>query len=71
MKNNPDQFYQEQYLNGGDKKWKSQFYQMESGNYSTKRLEEEAEKRGHEVKVIKYKNCYVSIEQGKTSLLQR
>lgn len=35
-----------------------------NGNYSTKRLVEEAEKRGHKVKVIKYKNCYVSIEQG-------
>ena len=34
------------------------------GNYSTKRLVEEAKKRGHEVEVIKYKNCYVSIEQG-------
>jgi ribosomal protein S6--L-glutamate ligase len=34
-----------------------------NGNYSTKRLVEEAEKRGHEVKVIKYKNCYVSIDR--------
>jgi len=33
------------------------------GNYSTKRLKEEAILRGHEVKVIKYKNCYASIEQ--------
>lgn len=33
------------------------------GNYSTKRLKEEAESRGHEVDVIKYKNCYVSIEE--------
>lgn len=33
------------------------------GNYSTKRLKEEAQKRGHEVDVIKYKNCYVSIEE--------
>ncbi len=33
------------------------------GNYSTKRLKEEAEKRGHEVDVIKYKDCYVSIEE--------
>lgn len=33
-----------------------------NANYSTKRLVEEAEKRGHEVKVIKYKNCYISIE---------
>lgn len=33
------------------------------GNYSTKRLKEEAELRGHEVDIIKYKNCYVSIEE--------
>ena len=32
-------------------------------NYSTLRLKEEAEKRGHQVKVIKYKNCYVSIDE--------
>lgn len=34
-----------------------------NGNYSTKRLKEEAEKRGHIVKVIKYRDCYASIEQ--------
>lgn len=33
------------------------------GNYSTKRLKEEAIKRGHEVKVIKYRDCYASIEK--------
>ncbi len=33
------------------------------GNYSTKRLKQEAIARGHEVRVIKYKNCYASIEQ--------
>ncbi len=33
-----------------------------NANYSTKRLVEEAEKRGHEVKVIKYKNCYISLD---------
>ena len=33
------------------------------GNYSTKRLKEEAEKRGHEVKIIKYRDCYASIEK--------
>ena len=36
-----------------------------TGNYSTKRLKEEAELRGHEVKVVKYKDCYVSIEPNK------
>lgn len=33
------------------------------GNYSTKRLKEEAVKRGHDVRVIKYRECYASIEQ--------
>lgn len=31
-------------------------------NYSTSRLVEEAKARGHEVEVIKYKNCYLSID---------
>ncbi len=35
-----------------------------NANYSTKRLVEEATKRGHEVDVIKYKNCHAVIEQG-------
>lgn len=33
-----------------------------NANYSTKRLVEEAEKRGHQAKVIKYKNCYLSLD---------
>jgi ribosomal protein S6--L-glutamate ligase len=33
------------------------------GNYSTKRLKEEALRRGHTVKIIKYRDCYASIEQ--------
>jgi ribosomal protein S6--L-glutamate ligase len=33
------------------------------GNYSTKRLKEEAIKRGHTVKIVKYRDCYASIEQ--------
>lgn len=33
------------------------------GNYSTKRLKEEAILRGHEVTIVKYKECYASIEQ--------
>ncbi len=32
-------------------------------NYSTKRLKEVAKARGHEVKVIKYKDCYTSVEK--------
>jgi len=34
-----------------------------NANYSTKRLVEEAEQRGHEVRVIKYKNCYLSLDE--------
>ena len=33
------------------------------GNYSTKRLKEEAIKRGHTVKIVKYRECYASIER--------
>ena len=32
------------------------------GNYSTKRLVAEAQRRGHTVRVIKYKNCYLSLD---------
>lgn len=32
------------------------------GNYSTKRLKEEALARGHKVKIIDYAKCYVSLE---------
>lgn len=35
------------------------------GNYSTKRLKEEAKKRGHEVRVINYAKCYIKVEQSK------
>jgi ribosomal protein S6--L-glutamate ligase len=34
-----------------------------TGNYSTKRLKDEAIKHGHEVSIIKYKDCYATIEQ--------
>src|SRR5687768_9519122 len=33
------------------------------GNYSTKRLKEEARLRGHEVRVVNYAKCYVTIER--------
>lgn len=33
------------------------------GNYSTKRLKQVALERGHEVDVIKYRDCYASIEK--------
>ncbi len=35
----------------------------ERGNYSTRRLKEEAILRGHEVRVIDYGKCYVTIER--------
>lgn len=33
------------------------------GNYSTKRLKEVAQAHGHDVSVVKYKDCYASIEK--------
>jgi len=41
------------------------------GNYSTKRLKEVAKSRGHEVKIIKYKECYASIEQNNPTVSYR
>jgi ribosomal protein S6--L-glutamate ligase len=35
-----------------------------AANYTTKRLKEEALKRGHEVKVVNYAKCYMTIEKG-------
>lgn len=33
------------------------------GNYSTKRLKEEAKSRGHNVRVVRHKECYATIEK--------
>jgi ribosomal protein S6--L-glutamate ligase len=33
-------------------------------NYTTKRLKESAEKRGHNVRIISYTNCYLAIDNG-------
>lgn len=41
------------------------------GNYSTKRLREEAKLRGHEVEIVKYKECFASIEQNKPEVRYR
>jgi len=41
------------------------------GNYSTKRLRDVARARGHEVKVIKYKECYASIEKNNPTVTYR
>lgn len=35
-----------------------------AANYTTKRLKEEAIARGHEVKIINYAKCYMTIEKG-------
>lgn len=35
-----------------------------AANYSTRRLKEEALKRGHEVRIINYAKCYVTLERG-------
>lgn len=35
-----------------------------SANYTTKRLKEEAIKRGHEVRIVNYAKCYMTIERG-------
>jgi len=34
-----------------------------TANYSTKRLKEEATNRGHDVRIVKYKDCHATIEQ--------
>ena len=40
------------------------------GNYSTKRLKQIAEERGHEVDVIKYRDCYASIAKSQPLVLR-
>lgn len=42
-----------------------------NANYSTKRLVEEAEKHGHKVKVIKYKNCYLSLDEKHSNIFYK
>lgn len=42
-----------------------------TANYSTKRLKEVAVARGHEVKVIKYRECYASIEKNNPTVSYR
>lgn len=41
------------------------------GNYSTKRLKEVAKSRGHTVKIVKYKECYASIEKNNPTVSYR
>lgn len=42
-----------------------------TGNYSTKRLKAVALERGHEVSVIKYRECYASIEKNNPTVSYR
>jgi len=42
-----------------------------TGNYSTKRLKEIAQSRGHDVRIVKYKECYASIEQNNPTVSYR
>lgn len=42
-----------------------------NANYSTQRLVAEAEKRGHKVRVIKYKNCYLSLDEKHSYVLYK
>ena len=42
-----------------------------NGNYSTKRLKQVAEERGHKVKIIKYRECYASIEKNNPTVSYR
>lgn len=41
------------------------------GNYSTRRLKEEARLRGHTVRIVKYKECYASIEKSNPAVFYR
>ncbi len=39
------------------------------GNYSTRRLRDECRRRGHEVVVIKYRDCYTTIEKSNPAVM--
>jgi ribosomal protein S6--L-glutamate ligase len=41
------------------------------GNYSTKRLKEVAIQRGHEVKIIKYRDCFATIEKSNPAVIYK
>lgn len=42
-----------------------------NANYSTRRLVAEAEQRGHKVRVIKYKDCYLSLDEKHPNIFYR
>lgn len=42
-----------------------------NANYSTMRLVEEAKRRGHDVSVIKYKDCYLSLNEKHSNIYYR
>jgi ribosomal protein S6--L-glutamate ligase len=52
-------------VKGGKQGMKIAILSKGPGNYSTRRLKDEALKRGHEVRVINYAKCYVTLESGK------
>src|SRR3990167_7288809 len=39
------------------------------GNYSTRRLRDECLRRGHNVQVIKYRDCYTTIEKNNPAVM--
>lgn len=41
------------------------------GNYSTKRLKQVAKERGHEVRVIKYSECYIAVDENESVIKYR
>lgn len=41
------------------------------GNYTTKRLKEEAKSRGHNVRVVRHKECYATIERSNPAVSYR
>lgn len=42
-----------------------------NANYSTKRLQQEAQERGHNVRIVKYRDCYATIEKSKPTVSYR
>jgi ribosomal protein S6--L-glutamate ligase len=42
-----------------------------SANYTTKRLKEEGLKRGHDVEIINYAKCYLTVEKGNPRILYK
>lgn len=41
------------------------------GNYSTKRLKQVAKERGHDVRIIKYNECYIAVDENESVIKYR